>query len=88
MKKKITAATLIAILAIMVVAKFSITVNFSTAKGRFFVPPIPDDIAYLSQATKDANSLREQGWSLESLGHFTQHRHSPLLSTVATFSYI
>jgi len=75
-------------LVVIMTVKFTIVAGFSQSQGRFSVPPIPDDIAYLAQATKDANELREKGWSLGSLQHVLNHRHSPMLSAFANSSYL
>jgi hypothetical protein len=88
LKNRIATTALVACLVAIAIMKFSITAGFSQTQGRFSVPPIPDDISYLSQATKDANALREKGWSLGALQQVLQHRHSPILSTFATSSYL
>lgn len=88
LKNRLATMALVACLVMIAVMKFSITADFSQTQGRFSVPPIPDDISYLSQATKDANTLREKGWSLDAVQQVLQHRHSPILSTFATSSYL
>ena len=88
LKATIPSFCLVTCLVAIVAVKFTVTVAFSQAHGRLSIPPIPDDIGYQMQAIKDANALHEKGWSFGALQHVLQHRHSPMLSTFGTSSYL